>query len=54
MKAQLEHHLVVNEKELRLILSALGKMPFEEVYELIEKLVVQNAQAQKIVPKIKK
>jgi hypothetical protein len=29
-------------------------MPFEEVYELIERLVVLNAQQQKLIPKIKK
>lgn len=35
-----EYTISLNEKELRLLLNALGKRPFEEVYELIEKIVV--------------
>jgi hypothetical protein len=54
MKTQTEHQINLNEKELRTVLRALGKLPFEEVYELIEKLVLYNAEQQKSTPKIKK
>ncbi len=54
MKTQPEYPIMLSEKEMRLVLRALGKLPFEEVYELIEKLVVYNTEQQKPIPKIKK
>ncbi|MCA6437009.1 MAG: hypothetical protein ACK5QC_07395 [Bacteroidota bacterium] len=35
--------LHLNEKEIKLLLNALGKRPFEEVYELIEKVVTSTS-----------
>jgi hypothetical protein len=37
------YHLSVNEKELKIILKGLGKLPFEQVYELIGSIVKQTA-----------
>jgi hypothetical protein len=39
------YHLSVNEKELKIILKGLGKLPFEQVYELIGSIVKQTATA---------
>jgi hypothetical protein len=39
-----EYTIKLNEKELRVLLAALGKRPFEEVYELIEKIVTATTQ----------
>ncbi|HEY1038139.1 MAG TPA: hypothetical protein VGF30_01965 [Bacteroidia bacterium] len=40
-----EYTISLNEKELRLLLKALGKRPFEEVYELIEKIVTGTTES---------
>ncbi len=42
-----EYNISLNEKELRVLLSALGKRPFEEVYELIEKIVTGTSEHHK-------
>jgi len=40
--------LNLNEKEVKLLLSALGKRPFEEVYELIEKIITSTTSTPEI------
>ena len=42
MKAK-DYIISLNDKELRVLLNALGKRPFEEVYELIEKVVTSTS-----------
>lgn len=49
-----EHLLQLNDKEIRILLTALGKRPFEEVYELIEKIVTLTADKQKPLQATKK
>lgn len=47
MMSNKEYILHLNDKEIRILLTALGKRPFEEVYELIEKIVTLTADKQK-------
>ncbi len=47
MMSNKEYILHLNDKEIRVLLTALGKRPFEEVYELIEKIVTLTADKQK-------
>lgn len=47
MMSNKEYILHLNDKEIRVLLTALGKRPFEEVYELIEKIVMLTADKQK-------
>lgn len=49
-----EYILHLTDKEIRILLTALGKRPFEEVYELIEKIVTLTSDKQKPVPNAKK
>lgn len=49
-----EYLLQLNDKEIRILLTALGKRPFEEVYELIEKIVTLTAGKQQNLPATKK
>lgn len=45
--ANTHYTISFNEKELRLLLNALGKRPFEEVYEVIEKIVAATTPPEK-------
>ncbi|MFO0355979.1 MAG: hypothetical protein ACK50A_03420 [Sphingobacteriaceae bacterium] len=47
MKAK-DYIISLNDKELRVLLNALGKRPFEEVYELIEKIVSHTSEHHKL------
>ena len=38
-----QHSITFTDKELRLVLNALGQRPFSEVYELIEKIVTTTS-----------
>lgn len=49
-----EYLLQLNDAEIRILLTALGKRPFEEVYELIEKIVTLTSNKQKTVAPTKK
>ncbi len=49
-----EYILHLNDKEIRILLTALGKRPFEEVYELIEKIVTLTTDKQKPLLNTKK
>lgn len=49
-----EYILHLNDKEIRVLLTALGKRPFEEVYELIEKIVTLTADKPKPLLNTKK
>jgi len=46
MMSNKEYIVHLNDKEIRILLTALGKRPFEEVYELIEKIVTLTADKQ--------
>lgn len=39
MNASGHYTITLSEKELKVVLNALGKQPFEEVYQIIEKIV---------------
>lgn len=39
MNSSTHYTITLNEKELKIVLNALGKQPFEEVYRVIEKIV---------------
>ena len=41
--AQNKYTLILDDKEIKLLLNALGKRPFEEVYDLIEKIVTSTS-----------
>jgi len=45
-KEMKEYKLNITEEEFRTIFKALGKMPFEDVFQLIEKLNLQMREQQ--------
>jgi hypothetical protein len=47
-----EYTIRLNDAELKLLLTTLGKRPFEEVYELIEKIVLSTSSEK--LPHVKK